>query len=278
MKPTRAATWIPLATIAVLAACSVELGDLLAGGLGMGNPGFSDMVADHPTGDPFEDAQIDRMVERLDSLLHPPEPERLDRWEAASAIRGLRYALRRGRISDAQAQGVFVYLDELKERHPDSATMIDDERRLLSLTPGLVAPNIVGKDTEGVEFELEDYRGNIVVLVFTGEWCGPCRGEYPYQRELLETYRDEKVVLLGVNSDSKLETAREAKEREGLHYRTWWDGSTNGPISEAWGIWAWPSTFIMDDEGVIRFLNKRQESMIEAVAELLEERRAGEST
>ena len=197
---------------------------------------------------------------------------------AAILFGGMLYSLSGSPTLDAQAQGVFAYLDELKERHPDSATMIDDERRLLSLTPGLVAPNIVGKDTEGVEFELEDYRGNIVVLVFTGEWCGPCRGEYPYQRELLETYRDEKVVLLGVNSDRKLETAREAKEREGLQYRTWWDGSTNGPISDAWGIWAWPSTFIMDDEGVIRFLNKRQESMIEAVAELLEEQRAGEST
>ena len=278
MRWTRTAKWTLAAVVPILAACSVDLGSILSGPFNIAHDAFSDLVSDHPTGDRFEDAQVNRLVERLDSLLHPPELEQLARYEAARYIRGLRYALRRGRISDAQAKEVFAYLDELQERHPASGGMIDEERRLLSLTPGLVAPNIVGTDTEGVDFELEDYRGNIVVLVFTGEWCGPCRAEYPFQRELLETYKDEKVVLLGVNSDDDLETAREAKEREELHYRTWWDGSTRGPISEAWGIWGWPSTFIMDEDGVIRFLDKRQERMIEAVGELLEERRTGEST
>ena len=61
--------------------------------------------------------------------------------------------------------------------------MIDKQRRLLILNPGQVAQNIVGTDTDGVRFTLEDYRGNIVVLIFSGEWCGPCRGEYPYQRK-----------------------------------------------------------------------------------------------
>ena len=74
-----------------------------------------------------------------------------------------------------------------------------------------VARNIVGTDTEGVEFELEDYRDSIVVLVFSGEWCGPYRAEYPYQEKLMETYKDEPLVVLGGNSDRELETIREAK-------------------------------------------------------------------
>ena len=35
---------------------------------------------------------------------------------------------------------------------------------------GLVAPNIVGEDIDGVKFELEDYRGKVVVLDFWGFW------------------------------------------------------------------------------------------------------------
>ena len=35
---------------------------------------------------------------------------------------------------------------------------------------GMVAPNIVGADTDGVAFELEDYRGKVVVLDFWGFW------------------------------------------------------------------------------------------------------------
>lgn len=140
-----------------------------------------------------------------------------------------------------------------------------------SLQPGKVAPNIVGKDTEGIEFELEDYRGNIVVLIFSGEWCGPCREEYPYQRQMLERYRDRNVVLLGVNSDMELETVLKAKEREGLHYRTWWDESPFGPINRAW-VRSWPTVFILDENGVIRHVDKHKEEMIEAVDGLLNER------
>ena len=95
----------------------------------------------------------------------------------------------------------------------------------------------------------------------------------------METYKDDPVVLLGVNSDRELETIREAKASgDAPGYRTWWDGSTNGPISNAWDIWKWPSTFILDADGAVRFVDKRKNGMIEAVAELLEEQRAREST
>ena len=116
--------------------------------------------------------------------------------------------------------------------------MIDDVRyRVAHLMPGKVAPDIVGMDTEGVQFELRDYRGNIVVLIFSAEWCAPCKAEYPYQRQMLERYEDENVVLLGVNSDDELETIQGAKEREELDYRTWWDGSAPGPIASSWKVW-----------------------------------------
>ncbi|MFC2117397.1 peroxiredoxin family protein [Bacteroidota bacterium] len=47
---------------------------------------------------------------------------------------------------------------------------------------GRKAPDIVGKDMYGNTFRLNDYKGKIVILIFTGHWCGPCRGEYPFQR------------------------------------------------------------------------------------------------
>ena len=280
MNKRMLATWFSLLSICAVAGCGFDLSQLVEGlGSDAARAEFRDIVSDHPEGALLEDAQVDQLIERLDSLLNPPEPEQLARSDAARYIRGLRWALGRGHVTGEQIASVSAYLDELKAEHPGGADMIDKQRRLLSLTPGAVAQNIAGTDTDGVEFELEDYRGNIVVLVFSGEWCAPCRGEYPYQRKLMETYQDEKVVLLGVNSDRELETIREAKASgRAPSYRTWWDGSTNGPISNAWDVWGWPSTFIMDENGVIRFVDKRRDGMIEAVAELLEEQRAAEAT
>ena len=280
MKMKRAAKWLSLLSICAVAACGFDFSQLidnLGGDAASGE--FRDIVADHPRGALLEDTQVDQLIVRRDSLLNSSAPEPLTRSEAARYIGGLRWALRQGQVTGEQVVSVSAYLDELKAEHPGAAEMIDKQRGLVSLTPGAVAQNIVGTDPEGVEFELADYRGNIVVLVFSGEWCGPCRAEYPYQKKLMETYKDERVVLLGVNSDRQLETIREAKASGAAPgYRTWWDGSTNGPISNAWDIWKWPSTFILDADGAVRFVDKRQDAMIEAVGELLEEQRAGDST
>ena len=41
---------------------------------------------------------------------------------------------------------------------------------LRNLQIGMVAPDIVGKDAEGVEFKLSDYRGQVILLDFWGFW------------------------------------------------------------------------------------------------------------
>ena len=268
MNRIRVSGWILLLSLALAPACR----DMP---FNINFDAFSDIVPRDLDGAPLDDAHVGQLISTLDSLLNPADDKPMMREMAASYIRGFRTSFRRGRVSPEQAERVLAYFEELKSEHPRSAEMIEEQRRLFAvLTPGMVAQSTVGTDTDGVRFALEDYRGSIVVLVFSGEWCGPCREEYPYQRELMEKYADEPVVLLGVNSDDELATIQEAKVREELHYRTWWDGSTSGPISEAWNVWGWPSTFIMDADGVIRFVNKRQEGMFGAVDRLLEEMRA----
>ena len=227
---------------------------------------------------PFEDDELDRMMADLDLLLSLPATAGDFENEAELHLWSFGNQLQRGRLTPEQSARLVAYYEELKERHPEAAEMMDRKRFFAErLLPGQVAPNIVGKDTEGVEFELEEYRGNVVVLVFSGEWCGPCRGEYPYQRAMLEIYKDRDMVLLGVNSDAVLDTIRAAKKRERLHYRTWWDGhvegeATGGPIATEWNVVGWPAIYILDEEGVIRHVGKRGGSIIAAVDKLLMEK------
>ena len=271
MTTSNPARWFTLLSISLATACGARPFDIAY-------EDFAGPVAEHPEGALFEDVQVDQLLATLDSVLAHPKTASNFRRQGARYIQGFRWALKKGQVTGEQNRRVGAYLEGLKADHPNAAEMIDRQRRLLILNPGQIAQNIVGTDTDGVRFTLNDYRGNIVVLIFSGEWCGPCRGEYPYQRKMLEQYKGQNVVLLGVNSDDELDTIREAKERERLHYRTWWDGDTNGPISTAWDVWKWPSTFILDEEGVIRFVDRRGDRMIEAVDQLLEETRASGST
>lgn len=50
------------------------------------------------------------------------------------------------------------------------------------LAIGTTAPDIVGSDHQGKSFGLRNFRGKVVVLTFSGNWCGPCRGMYPQER------------------------------------------------------------------------------------------------
>lgn len=126
---------------------------------------------------------------------------------------------------------------------------------LENLQVGQIAPDIVGNDLDGVEFRLSDYRGKVVLLDFWGHWCPPCRRLYSTEQELNLKLADAPFVLLGVNSDRKLETARTAVENEGLSWRHYWNGpkGTAGPISEQWNVEGWPTFYLIDADGVIRY-------------------------
>ena len=95
---------------------------------------------------------------------------------------------------------------------------------------------------------------------------------------MMELYADQPVALLEVNSDESLDTLIAMKEQEALTHRAWWDGhvegaNTDGPITSAWRVNMWPTTFILDKEGVIRKVSSgaQRGNTIVAVDELLAE-------
>lgn len=234
-------------------------------------------------GEAFTDAQVDRMLAAIDAVLSLPESTAdLERGVEVS-VSGIGWGLQRAQMSEEQTARLAEGLAALGESYPAAAEALARVRfHIEYLMPGRVAPNIVGKDTEGVEFELEEYRGKIVAVIFSGQWCGPCRGEYPYQRAMLDLFDEEDVALLGVNSDAELETIVEAKKEERLAYRTWWDGhsqpdaevvAANGPIATEWGVYGWPTIFVLDEEGVIRHTDKRGGALIETIDGMVMEKR-----
>jgi peroxiredoxin len=94
---------------------------------------------------------------------------------------------------------------------------------------------------------------------------------YPHERSLVARLKDKPFALLGVNSDPK-DKALDAIKRENLTWRSWWDGGdTSGPIARQYGVRAWPTIYVLDGKGVIRYKGVRGEKMDEAVDTLLKE-------
>ena len=65
---------------------------------------------------------------------------------------------------------------------------------------------------------------------------------------------------------------KNATKRELMNWQSFWDGgTTNGPISTRWAITAWPTVFVLDHKGVIRFKNVHGEDLDKAIETLLAE-------
>lgn len=82
---------------------------------------------------------------------------------------------------------------------------------------------------------------------------------------------DQPFVILGVNSDGA-DRFRKAIDKENITWRSWHDGgSIGGPIARQWNVSAWPTTYVIDAEGVIRYKNIRGENLDNAIETLLAE-------
>lgn len=96
---------------------------------------------------------------------------------------------------------------------------------------------------------------------------------YPHERSLVKRLKDKPFALLGVNSDRDLAKLRPRLSKENITWRSFWNGpsGTRGSIAGRFSVRGWPTIFILDHKGVIRFKNKRGEAMDAAVDKLLAE-------
>ena len=95
---------------------------------------------------------------------------------------------------------------------------------------------------------------------------------YPHERSLVKRLEGKPFALIGVNSDKSRETVKIARNSENLTWRSFWNGGgTGGPISQAWRVQSWPSIWVIDPKGIVRFRDVRGEDMDRAVDKLLQE-------
>src|SRR5262245_11829300 len=76
---------------------------------------------------------------------------------------------------------------------------------------------------------------------------------YPHERSLVEKYKDAPFAIVGVNSDKELERLKPELEKNGITWRSFWNGvnGTRGPISNAWNVKGWPTLYVIDPKGTI---------------------------
>lgn len=106
------------------------------------------------------------------------------------------------------------------------------------------------EDLEGSQVSLADFQGRTVILNFWATWCGPCKEEMP----LLQSYADryaKDLVVVGVDYDEPRETVQAYVDDLGLTFPILLD--PGGKIGNQYRVRGFPSTFLLDAEGIIRY-------------------------
>jgi hypothetical protein len=94
---------------------------------------------------------------------------------------------------------------------------------------------------------------------------------YPHERSLVQRLEGRPFALVGVNSDKDLGELHAAMAKEQITWPSWFDGGgTGGPIASLYQVTSWPTIYVLDPKGVIRFKDVRGEALDKAVDGLLE--------
>ncbi len=95
---------------------------------------------------------------------------------------------------------------------------------------------------------------------------------YPHERSLVKRLADKPFTIIGVNSDTDREGLKQTLQDEQITWRSFWNGgSTSGPISTAWNVHGWPTIYVLDAQGQIRYRGVRGEQLDQAIDTLLAE-------
>ncbi|MCP4328952.1 MAG: DsbE family thiol:disulfide interchange protein [Alphaproteobacteria bacterium] len=93
-----------------------------------------------------------------------------------------------------------------------------------------------------------DLSGTVSVVNVFASWCVPCRAEHP----LLMRLAEEGIDVHGINYKDDREKIRVWLDDLGNPYkRIGFD--ENGRAAIEWGVYGIPETFILDDQGRVRY-------------------------
>lgn len=139
---------------------------------------------------------------------------------------------------------------------------------------GRAAPDFLLETPDGGELRLSDLQGQPVLVNFWASWCSPCRAEMPELVAAYERYRDDGLVIIGVNLQETNGRVISFAEDFGIEFPLVID--RDGELSDVWRlggpIEGIPTSYFIDATGVVRaffFGPMQADDLEERLAEIM---------
>lgn len=114
---------------------------------------------------------------------------------------------------------------------------------------GFRAPDFEIEDLDGHKVRLGDLRGKPILLNFWASWCPPCRKEMPDLQQFAQEY-GARIHIVGINWNDAREDVQKFLAEYAVSYLNLLD--THGKTFVRYGLTGLPTTFFIDEAGMIR--------------------------
>ena len=111
---------------------------------------------------------------------------------------------------------------------------------------------------------LAESSGKVVIVDFWATWCEPCRDSFPVYQRLVDKF-DGKLVVIGISVDEEPDGIAKFAADTGAKFDLVWDEGQ--VLSERYKPPTMPTSYILDKNGVVRFVHAGFKSGDEAQIE-----------
>ena len=121
---------------------------------------------------------------------------------------------------------------------------------LKELTPK-PAPQLTLPTLAGGKFDLKQLSGKVVLVNFWATWCPPCRNEMPSMQRLSDKLAGKPFAIVGVNVGETPAQVSAFLKVVPVNFSIALD--EKGKNLEAWQVFAFPTSYLIDKQGRIRY-------------------------
>lgn len=216
--------------------------------------------------------------------------------EATEKIASLRNQVANGELAQSVAESTATDIREAEQKNVLGVLTDPQKQQVIAMVGAsfdasklgrvsFLAPEIESQGTwiNSPPLHNKDLQGKVVVVHFWTFGCSNCIQNFRWYREWQNRFADKELVILGVHTpetaaEYEITNVRNSVKKEGFSFPVVVDNDKK--IWDAWGNGIWPSVYLVDKKGQVRYwwygeLNWKgaggQTTMAKHIQELLDE-------
>ena len=140
-------------------------------------------------------------------------------------------------------------LDQQISAHDRLTKYFKEEAERIAQVQNKPAADWKLEDLSGHPHSLADYRGKVVMLDFWYRGCGWCMKAMPQVKQVADDFKNQPVVVIGMNTDADPKDAQFVVDKMALNYQVL---RTPNDLPEKYGVRGFPTFIMIDQKGIVR--------------------------